>query len=111
MGDHIVGAEIMPLEDKHYGTRIRLALDNGEEEYLTVWISGDTPSDEALKEWGTDRAGWEANIEVEDCWDGTAPIQFVFPCDSHYQSQYELEVCQQIVDALNGALVGKFKRA
>ena len=100
MSDHIVDAHIMPLEGKHYGTQIRIVLDNGKWTYLTVWLSGGEPSDEALKEWGTDRAGWEANIEVEDCWDGTAPIQSVFPCDSHYQSQYELEVCQQIVRAL-----------
>ena len=100
MSDHIVDAHILPLRDKHYGTDISLVLDNGERTQINIWIPFGVPSDDEFRKWGTDRAGWEANIEVEDCWDGTAPIQSVFPCDSHYQSQYELEVCQQIVRAL-----------
>lgn len=100
MSKHIVSAKILPLDGKHYGTNIRLTLDNGDYRDLNVWISGGTPSDEALKEWGTDIAGYEANVEVDNGWDGLSPIQSMFPCDSHYQSQYELEVCEEIVDAL-----------
>lgn len=69
---------------------------------LNVWISRGEPSDEALKEWGTDRAGWNADVEVDNGWGGTSPIQNMFPCDSHYQSQYELELCQEIVKAVRG---------
>lgn len=102
MSKHIIDAYILPLDDKHYGTNIRLVLANGKYLDLNVWISGGEPSDEALKEWGTDRSGWNANVEVDNGWDGTSPIQSMFPCDSHYQSQYELEVCQEIVKAVRG---------
>lgn len=102
MSKHILSAEILPIDGKHYGSVICLTLDNGQSYHLNVWISGGEPSDEALKEWGTDRAGWNANVEVDNGWDGTSPIQSMFPCDSHYQSQYELEVCQEIVKAVRG---------
>jgi hypothetical protein len=106
VSDHILDAFVMPLKDKHYGTQICLVLDNKETYHLNIWISGDDPSDEALQEWGVDREGYEANVEVDNGWEGTVPIQSIFPCDSHYQSQYELEVCQQIVDALTKVVRG-----
>lgn len=100
MTDHIISASILPLEDKHYGTNIRLVLDNKRTILLNVWIPVGSPSDEECASWGVTREQWEANIEHDDGWGGTCPIQELIPCDSHYQSQYEFEVCQEIVAAL-----------
>ena len=101
MNAPIIKAEILPLADKHYGTEIRLHLSNGETTRLDVWVSGGGPSEEACQQWGISRAEWLANVEVDDGWGGAGAIHRMFPCDAHYQSQYEWEVCQQIVSALN----------
>lgn len=97
---HVVSAEILPLDDKHYGTNIVLRLDNGQTTTLNIWIPVGDPSDNELAEMGIDRAGWDANVEVDDMWEGKVPVQEYFPCDNHYQSRYELEVCEEIVNVL-----------
>ena len=102
MSKPILAATILNLDYKHYGTNIRLVLDDGRNLDINVWISGGAPSDEALKEWEVTREEWEANVEVDNGWEGTSPIQNMFPSDCHYQSQYELEICEQIVKAING---------
>ena len=100
MGDHIVDAYVLPREDKHYGTQIRIVLDNGEWTDLNIWIPEGDPSDEELQRRGFDRASYETDLEVDDGWGGKAPIRSMLTCDTHYQSRYELEVCQQIVNAI-----------
>jgi hypothetical protein len=100
--DDIVNATVRPLVGKHYGTEILVRHPSGRKASITVWLPFGAPSDEELSEWDVDRSMWESNVEVADGWGGTEPIQRMFPCDNHYQSQFEAAVAKRIADALDG---------
>jgi hypothetical protein len=83
-------AEIAPLEGKYYGTQIEVSHPHGDF-YFTVWFSGDRkPSKRQLKHEG---------LKLKDWKEGD------FGCDGHYESKDCYEICEIIVDALNGNLV------
>lgn len=102
MSSEIVTARLRPLNGKHYGTDVLVRHPNGRTTAITVWLPIGPPSDAELADWNVDRSMYESNVEVPDGWGGWVPIQSEFPCDNHYQSAFEAEVAQRIVDALDG---------
>lgn len=70
-------AELEPLDGrKYYGSRIVLRDEKGDgSDAIEVWVMGDyTPSERELE-----------------------------ACDSHFESALGYEICQLIVEAINGA--------
>lgn len=73
-------AEIKPLHGKYYGTEIK--LENGER--IVVWLRGDgKPSRRELE-----------GITYEEA------VEDDYFCDSHYETEFCLSVCEAIVKAL-----------
>jgi hypothetical protein len=103
-------AEVRPLQGKHYGTTVAFHYAN-RTFAINVWIPVGPPSDEACADWGITKEQWEANVEVDDGWGGTMPIQSEFPCDSHYQSEIEKLVAGHIDYALNVLPIPDLKEA
>lgn len=101
-----ITAQVVPLNGrKHYGTSVNIALSVGPSHRsfnINVWVPVGRPSDEELADWGIDADGWENNVEVDDGWGGTEPIQSMLPSDGHYQSQIELAIANRIAEALEG---------
>lgn len=96
-------AELMPLNGKYYGTRIKLTFDCGHEETIELWDSGSlVPSDRELAEWGYTRKQWDSNEEVDDGWGGVMPIRSAdITCDGHFESVETLARAQEIVKLLS----------
>ena len=87
---------------KHYGTRIEIQ-DGATSFSFDVWVPQGRPCDDELKEMFDIRGeDWEANVEVPDGWGGFVPVQTDWPCDSHYESQGEFDLCRKIANAING---------
>lgn len=97
-------AAVRPLHGKHYGTDVAVTIGNRVYD-INVWIPLGAPSDEDLADWGVTTEQWLLNVEVDDGWDGTEPIQNMHPSDNHYQSAIELAVAKRIAEALNGILL------
>ena len=100
-----ITAEVYRPVGKHYGTNVNIVFSTGQIRHcdtINVWIPVGRPSDEELADWGIDAAGWENDVEVDDGWGGTQPIQSMFPYDCHYQSQIESAIADRIVEALEG---------
>jgi len=81
-------ATLLPLDGKHYGTRVRIDHPNGcFDQTLTIWLSDDpTPSRRELEAWDEDEMG--------EPWNAA-------DCASHYESATALRVAEAIVRAVN----------
>jgi hypothetical protein len=96
-----ISATVDPTLGKHYGTSVTVTV--GKQSYMVeVWMPTGCPSDGDLESWSLTRDQWVANVEVDDGWGGTEPIQRMHPCDQHYQSHIEAQVAAAIAAALNG---------
>jgi hypothetical protein len=76
----ITKAELLPLDGKYYGTKIKLVLDKASDIELKIWIHDGEPSVRELKD-----------NNDEDC-------EFD---SSHYETAGDLEVAETIVTAIN----------
>ncbi len=98
-----IRAEVKPADGKHYGTDVLVHHPSGRTFSINVWLPIGAPSDDELAQWGTDRAGWDANVEVDDGWGDKAPIRSLdLTCDGHYESSFEVLVAKAIATALDG---------
>lgn len=112
-----IKAELLPLEDKYYGTRIDLTvLDGaGDEEWgtcITLWDSTiHDPSPREFEGFGFTREDWTNNKEIpikmaEDrLYYGkeTLPAQECYEiCDSHFESKQTYDIAMKIIEKLNG---------
>jgi hypothetical protein len=95
-----MNAEVLPLRGKHYGTTVRLSIDNRCYD-ISIWIPVGPPSDEELADWNLTYEDWKNNVEVDDGWNGKEPIRSMFPCDSHFQSRLEVQIAHYIANAIN----------
>lgn len=100
MADYNVKAEVRPLSGKHYGTTVKLIIATRAYD-INVWIPLGPPSEADLESWGVTQQQWMENVEVDDGWGGAEPIQRMYPCDNHYQSEVEKVVAEHIAYALN----------
>jgi len=96
-----VYATIKELQGKHYGTTIRVHHPSGKLFGIDVWCPIGAPSEADLEDWGISTQEWKNNVDVPDGWGGFSPVQEMFPCDGHYQSQFESDLVDVIVDAIN----------
>lgn len=94
-------ASVRTPNRKHYGTCIDLYVDGERVDELTVWLPRGRPSQLELSEYGITPDDWDADVEVDFGWIGVAPIKSEFPCDSHYQSEFELKLCEEIAERIN----------
>jgi hypothetical protein len=96
-----VKATIRRSVGKHYGTAIDIE-DGDVKTAIDIWVPHGRPSDPELEEmFGITGVQWEQNVMVRDGWGGEVPVQSEWPCDCHYESQVEWELCRKIADALN----------
>jgi len=96
-------AELLPLESKYYGSKIRVRK-NSFEEVIKIWNNfGDfTPSERELKKHGYSLEDWNNNIEIDNGWGVLEPIQSVELVDtSHFESQSQYLFCKEIIEKLN----------
>lgn len=98
----MMGAALLPLEGKYYGTKIIVVDDDQTEVVLTVWRSGTAPSERELAPDFT-REEWDKNIKVPGGWGGEPlPIREADIIDwSHYESEESFRLASDIVDAIN----------
>ena len=95
-------ASVRPLSGKHYGTTVDI-VDGDKSFGVSVWIPEGRPSIAECAEWGITPGDWDENVEVPSGWsDSWVRIKSEFPCDSHYQSEYEARVAARIAWALDG---------
>jgi hypothetical protein len=101
-------AELQPLEDKYYGTEIRIddADDNEfSEGLIQIWVMGNyKPSRRGLENL---RRNWieETGMEpTDEEWHDEKASYF---CDSHYETETSLHIAELLVKAINEEEEGK----
>lgn len=98
-------AGIAPLIGKHYGTSIYIEdPKNGvESARITVWETADfVPSDREVKNsLGITKQEWLDNVLVDGSIGGPERAKDLLPMDDHFESQWQYDLCQTIVDAIN----------
>lgn len=100
-------AEILPLKGKYYGTEI-CVTDGKYDTIISVWCNADfAPSDRELENSGVTRQQYNDNSIVwEESW-GNGEYSTVRArdrcevCDSHFESQWTLDLARKIVKAIN----------
>ena len=95
-------AKILPLKGKHSGTKI-LIVDIPIMHTIAIWENADgIPSERSLHEhYGVTIQEWRDNIYVDDGSGDMTPIKNEYPCDGHFESQWQYDLCKKIVDAIN----------
>lgn len=91
-----IEAYIKPLTGKHYGTEVSIKVPGKYDSTTTkfsVWLPVGEPSDLQLDAWGIHRVTWDSLEPME---------RGDYMCDSHWQSETELQIARRIVDDLNG---------
>lgn len=101
-------AELLPLNGKYYGTKIKLECGGN----LNVWLTfegevggkGYVPSDRLLEEANITREQWDNNEPVRflDCfgeWDTDYAREVVCAVD-HFEDQLSYEIAKHIVESL-----------
>jgi hypothetical protein len=104
-------AEILPLQGKYYGTHVRINFKGGEYADIELWFSDDyVPSVRELVIYGYTEEQYKNNelVDDESAWGGPARKitvkQAMDICDSHFESESCLALCEFIVNAINKAV-------
>lgn len=84
-------AHIKPLERyrKYYGTEIEILDGPAKDEIIKIWVSCGKPSTRELD-------NFHADLKENGC-DDSEPYEI---CDSHYESQLDLDIANAVVKAL-----------
>jgi len=96
-----IKAEIMPNDRKYYGTEIQLTNEEGKTASFVVWVN--SISDYVPSEREIDFVGEDGKFYWRDEHDNSVWEYEI--CDDHYETQTALNICNKIVEALNGTEV------
>ena len=96
-------ARIYELRGKYYGTSIEIDFEDGHQEVIKLWDSGNfEPSERWLNFYGYTKEQWDSNELVDNGWGTKSPIKEMdLVCDSHFESDVTYKRALAIVDAIN----------
>lgn len=95
-------AELLPLNGKYYGTKIKVFFDDGGTTTLELWYTDGEPSTREIESWGHTQKEWDENALVDNWGCGKERIKEMdYRCDSHYESKTTYDLAQLIVSAIN----------
>lgn len=89
-------AKLVPNDRKYYGTIIELEVEGRQPASIEVWINSVSDGKPSSREYDFERDGKFYTVDPE-----YGPEEYEI-CDDHYETATALQVCNKIVEALNG---------